>query len=151
MLAATYSPFKRRVESSSLSRPTNGYKRIGDISEAMVIARLLKDGDVVLKPFGDNERFDLVAYSNEEFIRIQVKTGRLKNGAVVFATCNHGRDFESKSYKGDADMFMVYCPETDKVYAVPVDDCKETACSLRVDAPKNKQIKKIRLAKDFEY
>lgn len=49
-------------------------KQIGDISEAMVAAVLLRSGRVILKPIGDNQRYDLVIDNNGKFLRVQCKT-----------------------------------------------------------------------------
>lgn len=51
----------------------------------------------------------------------------------------------------EADVLIVHCPETDRIYAVPVGDSGvlETA-SLRVDAPADNQLKGIRWAVDHE-
>ena len=44
-------------------------------------------------------------------------------------------------------MFVVHCPETDRIYAVPVGDSGVLkAVSLRVTAPANGQTKGIRWA-----
>lgn len=41
----------------------------------------------VLTPFGENTRYDLVLDDGEHLTRVQCKTGRLRNGAVIFAVC----------------------------------------------------------------
>jgi hypothetical protein len=63
-------------------------KTIGEKSEGMILARLLYHNKIVLRPFGDNQRYDLVVDDNNKFIRIQCKTGKLINGAVKFSTCS---------------------------------------------------------------
>lgn len=103
-------------------------KDIGENSEAQVLAALLKKGKTVLKPFGDNQRYDLVIDENGEFIRIQCKTGRYILGCIVFDTCSsaYHRGGKKKHYRGDADLFGVYCSKTDKVYIIPVEDVAKT-------------------------
>jgi hypothetical protein len=51
----------------------------------------------------------------------------------------------------EAEVFLVHCPDTDRIYAVPVgaSGVLKTA-SLRVDAPANNQTKGIRWAADHE-
>ncbi len=59
----------------------------GNVSEAYVVARLLELGFVVLVPIGNMERYDLVLHEKGKFIRVQVKTGRLRNGVCkIFYT-----------------------------------------------------------------
>lgn len=125
-------------------------KDIGDRSEAMVLATLLKLGKVVLTPHGDNRRYDLVVDDDGKFVRIQVKTGRLKNGAVVAPTASTyaHRGGQRRGYIGQADLFAIYCPETDQVYLVPVADAPSAEIALRVDAPL-RNLAGVRWAKDF--
>lgn len=61
---------------------------IGERSESQVVAAFLRRGRVVLRPFGDNERYDLVLDDDGVFTRVQCKTGRLKDGVIEFDTCS---------------------------------------------------------------
>lgn len=61
-------------ESSELHRKT-----VGDITEAYVAARLLELGHTVLRPIGDNARYDLVFEADGVFKRVQA---RLPVGAM---------------------------------------------------------------------
>jgi PD-(D/E)XK endonuclease len=56
----------------------------GEITEAMVLATLLKNGSKVLVPFGSSLRYDIVIENEGNFQRVQCKTGRLRRG-VIFA------------------------------------------------------------------
>jgi len=48
-------------------------------------------------------------------------------------------------------VFIVHCPETDRIYAVPVGESGGLkAASLRVSAPANNQARGIRWAADYE-
>jgi hypothetical protein len=127
-------------------------KQIGDISEAMIAAALLKSGRVLLKPFGDNQRYDLVIDDGGRFLRVQCKTGRLKNGAIEFSfqISYHHTGGSNRSYFGEIEYFAVYCPQNNKVYLVPEDECGLTTAKLRIDAPKGGQTKGIRYAEAYE-
>ncbi len=64
-------------------------KGIGEKTEAKIISCLVLKEKVVLIPFGDNQRYDIVIEDDDgTFKRIQCKTGRLKNGAIKFPTCS---------------------------------------------------------------
>ena len=39
----------------------------------------------------------------------------------------------TRSYYGDADVFLVYCRELDRVYMVPVDEAPGRGMYLRID------------------
>jgi hypothetical protein len=125
----------------------------------MVIARLVQAGKVVLIPFGENQRYDLVIDEGDRFVRVQCKTGRIRAGAVYFSTCsstyhhpaNQGTKQYNHSYEDQADLFGVYCPATDRVYLVPVNAVGARAASLRIEPARNSQVSGVRWARDFEF
>jgi putative heme iron utilization protein len=88
-------------------------------------------------------------------LRVQCKTGRLRAGAVRFATCSsYGHHMNPgasrRSYTGQIDLFAVYCPETAGVYLIPIGDVPtRSSAMLRVDIARNRQRKRIRLASDY--
>lgn len=50
--------------------------RKGDLTEAVVIAELMKRSVPVSIPFGDNERYDVVAENPDgSLLKVQIKTG----------------------------------------------------------------------------
>jgi hypothetical protein len=133
-------------------------KAIGDRTQAHVLARLVEHGRLVLVPWGENQRYDLVIDDGDRFVRVQCKTGRLSRGAVEFHTCsftyhhpsNQGTKHYYHDYRGQADIFGVYCPQTGGVYLVPVEDVGRKSCRLRIDPPGNGQVKNVRWATDYE-
>lgn len=133
-------------------------KTVGDRTTAIVLARLLQVYPLVLLPFGENQRYDLVIDDHGRYTRVQCKTGRLRDGAIRFHTCsvtyhhpnNRGTLYYRHDYRDAADLFGVYCPENDKVYLVPVDAVGAVEGFLRIDPTRNNQAKKIRWAKDYE-
>lgn len=127
--------------------------QVGDRTEAVVMAALLRVYESVLIPFGNGRRYDMVVDTGAQFLRVQCKTGRLRKGAVVFNTHStnpqdrHGRGI---GYRDQVELFGVYCPDTDKVYLVPVEDVPETYGYLRVNVPRNGQKYGIRMADQYE-
>ena len=125
-------------------------KAVGEISEGVVLGALLKQGKTVLMPFGNNQRYDLVIDEDGTFVRAQVKTGRLRNGVICFNTSSvNGFTGKRTVYDGQADVFLVYCPETDGVYNIPVSECGVSVTSLRVE-PGKKDVSGSRWAKDYQ-
>ncbi len=124
----------------------------------MVLARLVQVYPQVLIPFGENQRYDLLIEDGDLFIRVQCKTGRLRDGAIRFNACsvnyhhpnNRGSKPYRHDYRGAADVFGVYCLETDGVYLVPVNEVGRNLGALRIEPTKNSQQKKIRWAADYE-
>ncbi|RKZ63406.1 MAG: hypothetical protein DRR08_03490 [Candidatus Parabeggiatoa sp. nov. 2] len=128
-------------------------KGIGEKTEAKMISCLVDNEKVVLIPFGDNQRYDIVIEDDDgTFKRIQCKTGRLKNGAINFSTCSssYHRNGKIHSYRGQIESFGVYCPENGKCYLVPVEEVGTRCAKLRVDPSANGQEKNIRWAEDYE-
>jgi hypothetical protein len=51
-------------------------KDIGELTEQIVITELMKMGIKILKPIGDNNRYDIVLIINNIFLKCQIKTAR---------------------------------------------------------------------------
>jgi hypothetical protein len=117
------------------------------------LAELVRRGYRVLIPFGTNQRYDLVLEIDGAFVRAQCKTGRLRRGCVLFNTESvriNTRGWLARSYLGEVEIFLIYCPETDRIYAVPVDEAPASSGSLRVAPTRNGQEDGIRWARDYE-
>jgi hypothetical protein len=131
-------------------------KAVGDRSQLAIMLALEAAGFAVFLPFGENTRYDLVIDDGMQLGRVQCKTGRLRMGAVRFSACsNYAHHANPKTaqrdYLGEIDYFGVYCPQTEIVYLVPITDVlvrREGA--LRVDPPRNRQNRGIRLADDYQ-
>ena len=96
-------------------------KDVGDKSTLAIMLALRETGFGVLVPFGENTRYDLVIDDGSALRRVQCKTGRLRRGAVV------------------------------GVYLIPMTDLPiRVRGALRVDPPKNCQVKFIRYAATYE-
>jgi hypothetical protein len=110
----------------------------------------------VLIPFGENTRYDLAIDNGESLARVQCKTGRLYNGAVVWNTCSsyaHHPNPKPKKldYHGEIEYFGVYCRETGSVYLVPIQDVPVMRqASIRVEPARNGQRKFVREADPYE-
>lgn len=126
-------------------------KAVGQLSEAAVVYHLVRAGFELAKPLGDNARFDMIIEHGARLLRVQVKTGRLKDGAVQFPTCSSQihRGRGRMTYHGQCELFAVYCPELDETYLVPVDGTGGRACNLRVRPTVNRQSRRIRWAADY--
>ena len=132
---------------------TQNSKSVGDITQSQVMAALLRRGKNVLMPFGDNCRYDLVVEQDGLFARVQCKTGRVDRGAVVFAVASsqYHRGGKRQDYRGQVDAFGVFCPDNGKVYIVPIHDLPLVReAKLRLEPPRNLQIKGIRWAARYE-
>ena len=121
---------------------------VGERTEAIVLAELLRLGHRVLIPFGHSHKYDLAVDLDGHLVRIQCKTARVnRNGVIYFNSCTTR---SRQSYKGVADIFAVYCAGTTKIYFIPVMSVPDSAVSLRLSRPVNNQALKIRMASDYE-
>jgi hypothetical protein len=144
-------PIRPTTSGVSFVMPSSNWKSVGEISEAYILAKLLQLGEAVALPFGDNQRYDLVVVRGQRAIRVQCKTGRVRGGRLLFSTCNKNPFTKRKrDYRGDADVFVVYCSELNKFYWLDVDKCPTDTGILRLELPKNGQTHGIRWARDFE-
>jgi hypothetical protein len=127
---------------------------VGQRSEAIILAELVKRGYRVLLPYGTNHRYDLVIDVGDRFVRAQCKTGRLRRGVIEFNTAsiraNTKRAYQKPYDADEIDLFLVYCPDTDRVYAVDIGEAASFMTGLRVDPVANGQAKRIRWAADHE-
>ena len=122
----------------------------GNAAEGAVLRALTTAGMHVLIPFGDGLCFDLAVVAPDgRILRLQVKSGRVRKGCVEFnaSGTDHGRG--RLHYRGRADVVAVYEPSLDRVFIVPVDDCPSFKGYLRLDAPRNHQRRRVRLAEDY--
>lgn len=136
-------------EFDSPGRRVENPKVKGEITEQILKAKFMKEGHSILEPVGDSNSFDFVIYTGEEFIRVQCKSGRYKNGCVRFSTESNGWSQEKRDYNGQIEYFAVWCDELDQAYFVPIEECGKSSKSLRVDNP-NVSNPNISWASNFE-
>jgi hypothetical protein len=125
-------------------------KAIGELTEGVILAHLLARGDGVALPFGNNQRYDMILDRDGTLMKAQCKTGRLRNGVVKFRVAStNGFTGECRDYRGQVDVFLVWCPELNAVYEVPVAACGRRQRSLRVEPTRNRQTAYVRFAADY--
>jgi PD-(D/E)XK endonuclease len=130
-------------------------KTIGDCTTLAIMFALRSTGFHVSVPFGENTRYDLILDDGESLRRVQCKTGRLRHGAVEFATASsyyhHPNEKPSqRHYRGQVDSFAVHCRQTGGVYLIPIDHLPDDRAYLRVTTPLNGQRKHIRYASEYQ-
>ena len=112
---------------------------------------LMENHQTVLLPVGEGLYYDLLIDKGQgqKFDRVQCKTGKLKNGAIVFDNYS-STAAGNKKYGDKVDFYGVFCPQNGKSYLVPSNECANSKTCLRVEPAKNGMKKNIRLAKAFE-
>ncbi len=126
---------------------------IGHRSEAAVVYQLVHRGYRVLLPVGVNQRYDLVLDVGGQFMRAQCKTGRLRDGVIEFSprsTRSNRTGIHARNYQGEIEIFLVYCRELDRIYAVPVEEAPDFQMWLRLEPTRNGQSLGVHPAKRYE-
>lgn len=127
-------------------------KSVGELSELVVAVALARAGYCVAKPLGENSRYDLIIDKDGKLSRVQVKTGRLRNGVILFhtySTHTHRKGIACRPYTAEIDFFGIYCPDLGNVYLVPIEDTARLSGTLRVDDTKNGQSSQVRWAQPY--
>jgi PD-(D/E)XK endonuclease len=126
----------------------------GNSSEAVVLTAYVQAGFLVSLPFGGGASYDFVVDSGARLIKVQVKTGKLEAGCVVYNARRHrGSKYDTfrRYEEGEVDVFAVWCPDTRQLYAVPAAHSLGVEGRLRLAETKNCQAKKIKWARSFSW
>lgn len=111
----------------------------GEIGESSVIKDLMLKGYKVLQPLNKLE-FDLVAYKDALFIKIQVKYCTKINGSLQIRLYTVSNGKPNIWYK-DIDIIAVYSPELDKVLYLNFKDLNvKSEFRIRIDPTNAKNI-----------
>lgn len=128
-------------------------KEKGDLAVAKIISNLSEKGFKILVPLSEHLPFDLVAYKDNKFYKVQVKFSSIKRGGIVVRFYGSWADkngtHHSKVDKNLVDLFAVYCPDNDKCYYLLPESFKDMAIFLRTEKTKNHQSSGINLADDY--
>lgn len=118
-------------------------KERGELTEAVVLAKLIEFGYSVSMPFGDSRRYDMIVDDGRRLYRVQVKTARdgYSTGTVEFNTASvHPISGRKTRYEGQIEAFIAYHPGTHAFYWVPISDCQGDRLALRIAPAKNNQV-----------
>jgi PD-(D/E)XK endonuclease len=125
---------------------------VGQRSEAAILAAFVERGFEVLLPWGTNHRYDMVLDLGDRFLRVQCKTGLLRNGAVTFnahSVRSNTKAVFRRPYHGEVDCFAVYSPANRGLYVVPCAETTPGEVTLRITPPANGQSERVRWACDY--
>lgn len=128
-------------------------KTKGDLAVAHAYTDLMEQGYLVLWPATEHAPFDVVAYRDGKFIRVQVKYRSLNARGVLDIELGsvwsdrHGMHRRPMD-KSEVDIVCVYCPATRACYYFRPHG-HGNRVMLRVVAAKNNQAKGVHLAEDF--
>lgn len=131
-------------------------KQKGDIAETRAIYEFTKRNIPISIPFGDNQRYDLVAEFNGRLNKIQVKmcNENHEGGIRCYArsSTNHTTNKRLSDYKGDVDYFVFFNQEYDLIALVPIEVIGDKkVITLRIIPPKSKNQYKSYLFSDYSF
>ena len=131
-------------------------KMKGQLSEARALYEFQKRNIPVCIPWGDNERYDMIAEFNGKFNRIQVKTSNeVVNGAVncyCRSSTNHTTNKNLTTYIGDVDYFVFVNQTYDLIAIVPIEEIGDKKqIRLRIQPTANGQTANVRFFSDFSF
>ena len=141
-----------RIRRNGRSVVRHHTKDKGDLGVAKAYADLVVKGFDVLFPATEHAPFDLVAYADGAFHRVQVKYRSARGGAIhlnLRSTWSDRHGVHSTPIDKEAiDLVCIYCPETDECYYIRPTD-HGASVNLRITPTKNGQQKRILPAASF--
>jgi hypothetical protein len=115
----------------------------GDTVEAIVLAKLKSLGYTVLKPWGDNQRYDFVIENEDGFERVQVKKANYNGKSVecrVSGNHSNMNKINRKTYdKSEIDSFIFYVNEKNDFIYIDVEETPEYNITFRYSSEQNQQ------------
>ena len=125
----------------------------GDLGVLKAQIDLFEQGFTILVPLTEHSPFDLVAYRDSVFRRVQVKYRSLDKFGKVYVKFSTSWADKNGTHtamidKSEVDIYCIYCPDNDECYYLRPDDFGSNA-SLRVRAPKNGQLRGVNFAANY--
>lgn len=128
-------------------------KRLGNIGEAFVLAKLVEMGIPVYLQFGDNEPADYIILVNNYPLKVQVKSSDTYNGEktifdLMSSTTHRINGIKYKYSKEEVDIFLCYDIKTRQLFVVE-NQGNMSNVAIRYEKPKNNQTKGINYYTDY--
>lgn len=123
----------------------------GKIAEHRFITEFLKKGYRIFVPVEENDPVDLMVYMHEKWNTFQVKYITPNNGTLTIDNrmINGSTVVKLGWYNDKIDYFAIFDSDNDKGYIVPADLVSPRGLTIRIEPPKNKQVKGIHLADKY--
>ena len=125
-------------------------KQLGTLTEFRCITYFLERGINVSVPLGENSPYDFIIEHKNHLHKIQCKHSTYKDGTLIFScetTRINATNIRCVSYtEQDVDFLCTWFNNI--CYLIPVTECGREK-KLRIDEPKNKQVRNINWARDY--
>jgi hypothetical protein len=131
-------------------------KTKGDIAESRALYEFIKRKIPVCLPFGDNQRYDMIAEFNGKLNRIQVKMSNEEDrGSIICyarSSTNHTTNKRLSGYEGEVDYFVFYNMTRDIIALVPIEELNGSQIvRLRVEPAGSINQYKVRYFSDYTF
>ena len=113
-------------------------KTKGDLAVLHAQVSLAEQGWLVCLPLTEHAPFDLLAYKDGEYRRVQVKHTRKRHGAIMARW---------SKYQGKIDTMCLFEPSSKMCFYVPA--LNSSTVTIRLEASKNNQHQGVRPADEF--
>ena len=142
-----------------MSKRLEDPRKKGDIAEKLFELECIKYGIDVYKPISSGSRVDYIIYTEGVYKRVQIKFISSYNDkiAISFTKNQNGRKADTgkplyKKYCSDEiDIFLVYCPDTNEWYEIPMSLTQSNrGITLHtLSKTKNNQTKGVRYSHEY--
>ena len=127
-------------------------KNKGDVGVLKAQADLAEKGFIILTPHTEHAPFDVGAYKDGDFRRVQVKyrqstSGKLEDRMRSCWSDRNGVHIKDVD-KSEVDVICIYCPDADQCYYFLPWEC-DKSFTLRISPSLNNQSKNVKLASDY--
>ena len=127
----------------------------GAIAEAELFAAAVRLGVVVLRPFPENRRYDLVFDIDDRLVRVQCKWGALRGDLVVTRTSTSRHtprgDVRTTYTAEEVDAIAIWCDALKRCFLLPIEELAgQSYLHLRIAPSRNNQRIGVRMAEDYD-
>jgi hypothetical protein len=128
----------------------------GAVAEAAITAAAIELGLIVLRPVCEGHRYDIMFDFDPHVMRVQCKLARRHSGvlSVTLQTnrCTPGGYVRTRYTATEVDVIAAYSPEVHRCFLTPIEEAsRRSAMYLRLDPTKNKQARRIKWARDYDF
>ena len=129
----------------------------GNIAESRILYEFVQRGVPVSIPYGDNERYDMIAEFNGKLNKIQIKFcgQESQDGSVVcmcYSTMTPLTERHKVSYANDVDFMAFFLYKWDVAILVPIQYIGTRMClKVRKEPAKNNQQALVTFVDDFTF
>ncbi len=111
------------------------------MTESKIIHEMVANGHSVSVPFGDNDKYDLIADNDDHLYRIQCKTAwQNKEDTIRFNTNSQTTadgEYHEETYENQIDAFVVRYPQTEQLFWINIENATVEKMELRFEAELN--------------